>query len=261
MRTTLVTAALALSLGVLTSHALSSVALAKEEQVGSQPGSGFTTVLSSAMRYTMNYEQRFALLAADEHYVQELQRPPNPGSNLSRSNPGGGMQGGGADQPADHQVRLPAGAARRRRRRLHAVPRHLRGQGPQAPRARRSAAEAVHHERQGAIREGRRVQQRQRQAQSRQRRAHHQHPAAGDDVPAPARQRALRVHRRRRRDDCRPHAAKGDLQGSGAADADQDVARARPRDDGHHLDRSVQRHGGEDRAERRRSGRAHARSS
>ena len=54
--------------------------MAKEEQVGSQPGSGFTTVLSSAMRYTMNYEQRFALLAADEHYVQELQRPPNPGS-------------------------------------------------------------------------------------------------------------------------------------------------------------------------------------
>lgn len=65
-------------------------------QIGSQPGSGFTTVLASAMRYTTNYEQRFALLAAEEHYVQELQRPPNPGTNLSRSNPGGGMQGGGA---------------------------------------------------------------------------------------------------------------------------------------------------------------------
>jgi len=79
-------AALALSFGALTSHA----------QVGNQPGSGFTTVLSSAMRYAMNYEQRFALLAADELYMQELLRPPNPGSNLSRSNPGGGMQGGGA---------------------------------------------------------------------------------------------------------------------------------------------------------------------
>ena len=79
-------AALALSLGAPASHA----------QVGNQPGSGFTTVLSSAMRYTMNYEQRFALLAADEHYVQELQRPPNPGSNLSRANPGGGMQAPGA---------------------------------------------------------------------------------------------------------------------------------------------------------------------
>jgi hypothetical protein len=86
MRTTLSAAALVISLGVLNSHA----------QIGSQPGSGFTTVLSSAMRYAMNYEQRFALLAADELYVQELQRPPNPGSNLSRSNPGGGMQGGGA---------------------------------------------------------------------------------------------------------------------------------------------------------------------
>ena len=94
-----------MSLGVLASHALSSVlsaeasakveALAKEEQVGSQPGSGFTTVLSSGMRYAMNYEQRFALLAADELYVQQLMRPPNPGDNLSRSNPGGGMRAGG----------------------------------------------------------------------------------------------------------------------------------------------------------------------
>jgi hypothetical protein len=88
MRTTIYAAALALSLGVLTSRA--------SEQVGSQPGSGFTTVLSSAMRYTMNYEQRFALLAADEHYVQELLRPPNPGDNLSRTNPGGGMRAGGS---------------------------------------------------------------------------------------------------------------------------------------------------------------------
>ena len=86
MRTTLSAAALVISLGVLTPHA----------QTGNQPGSGFHTVLSSAMRYAMNYEQRFALLAAEEHYVQELQRPPNPGSNLTRSNPGGGMQGGGA---------------------------------------------------------------------------------------------------------------------------------------------------------------------
>lgn len=77
--------ALALSIFVRTPYA----------QVGAQPGSGFTTVLSSAMRYTMNYEQRFALLAADELYVQELQRPPNPGDNLSRTNPGGGMRAGG----------------------------------------------------------------------------------------------------------------------------------------------------------------------
>jgi hypothetical protein len=85
MRTMFTALALALSACVLTSHA----------QIGSQPGSGFTTVLSSAMRYAMNYEQRFALMAADEVSVQELRRPPNPGDNLSRSNPGGGMRGGG----------------------------------------------------------------------------------------------------------------------------------------------------------------------
>jgi hypothetical protein len=98
MRTILSAAALVISIGVLSSHALSARASATAGlwQTGSQPGSGFHTVLSSAMRYAMNYEQRFALLAADEHYVQELQRPPNPGSNLSRANPGGGMQGGGA---------------------------------------------------------------------------------------------------------------------------------------------------------------------
>ena len=65
-------------------------------QVGSKPGSGFTTVIGSAMRYVMAYEQRFSLLAADETYVQDLQRPPNPGTNLSRNNPGGGMLGGGS---------------------------------------------------------------------------------------------------------------------------------------------------------------------
>ena len=99
MRPTLFVAALGVSISIVTSQALPAVlpavALAKAGQVGNQPGSGFTTVLSSAMRYTMNYEQRFALLAADEHYVQEVLRPPNPGDNLSRSNPGGGMRGGG----------------------------------------------------------------------------------------------------------------------------------------------------------------------
>ena len=65
-------------------------------QVGNQPGSGFHTVLSSGMRYVQNYEQQFALLISEEHYVQELQRPPNPGDNVSRTNPGGGMRAGGA---------------------------------------------------------------------------------------------------------------------------------------------------------------------
>jgi hypothetical protein len=72
------------------------VAEGKGGQTGNQPGSGFHTILSSAMRYVMNFEQQFALLVSEEHYVQELQRPPNPGDNLSRSNPGGGMRAGGA---------------------------------------------------------------------------------------------------------------------------------------------------------------------
>jgi hypothetical protein len=75
--------------------ALSFVAV-PHAQIGTQPGSGFHTVLSSAMRYVMNYEQQFVLLISEEHYVQELQRPPNPGDNLSRTNPGGGMRAGGA---------------------------------------------------------------------------------------------------------------------------------------------------------------------
>lgn len=67
-----------------------------QAQLGNTPGSGFTTIIGSAMRYVIAYEQKFTLLAADETYVQELQRPPNPGDNLSRTNPGGGMRAGGA---------------------------------------------------------------------------------------------------------------------------------------------------------------------
>jgi len=67
-----------------------------QAQVGNTPGSGFTTIIGSAMRYVIAYEQKFAFLAADETYVQELQRPPNPGDNLSQRNPGGGMRAGGA---------------------------------------------------------------------------------------------------------------------------------------------------------------------
>ena len=67
-----------------------------QAQLGNTPGSGFTTIIGSAMRYVIAYEQKFTLLAADETYVQELQRPPNPGDNLSRTHPGGGMRAGGA---------------------------------------------------------------------------------------------------------------------------------------------------------------------
>ncbi|MEO8681161.1 MAG: hypothetical protein ABI665_19080 [Vicinamibacterales bacterium] len=60
-----------------------------------QPADGFHTVLASAMRYVVAYEQKFSLLVSEELYVQELQRPTNPGTNLSRTNPGGGMQAPG----------------------------------------------------------------------------------------------------------------------------------------------------------------------
>lgn len=73
-----------------------SLTVGVEAQVGNTPGSGFTTIIGSAMRYAMAYEQKFALLLADETSVQELLRPPNPGDNLSQRNPGGGMRAGGA---------------------------------------------------------------------------------------------------------------------------------------------------------------------
>lgn len=56
---------------------------------------GFAAVLQRAMRYVLSYEQAFTLLVADEYYVQEVRRPPNPGTNLTRANPGGGMQANG----------------------------------------------------------------------------------------------------------------------------------------------------------------------
>ncbi|OFW46488.1 MAG: hypothetical protein A3J29_19400 [Acidobacteria bacterium RIFCSPLOWO2_12_FULL_67_14b] len=75
---------------------LGAATLPLDAQVGNRPGSGFTTIIGSAMRYAIDYEQKFQLLVAEETYVQELQRPPNPGDNLSQRNPGGGMRAGGA---------------------------------------------------------------------------------------------------------------------------------------------------------------------
>lgn len=48
-------------------------------------------LLDRASRYVTEYESRFFLLAMDEEYVQWLERPTNPGSNLTRNNPGGGI--------------------------------------------------------------------------------------------------------------------------------------------------------------------------
>jgi hypothetical protein len=48
-------------------------------------------LLDRAGRYIVEYEKSFAILALDQENVQWLERPVNPGTNLSRSNPGGGM--------------------------------------------------------------------------------------------------------------------------------------------------------------------------
>lgn len=52
------------------------------------------TLLARATEYVANYEKSFSLLVSEEHYIQEVRRPINPGSNLSRTNPGGGISGG-----------------------------------------------------------------------------------------------------------------------------------------------------------------------
>ena len=69
--------------------------------VSAQPVDGFATVVSRAMRYVLSYEQAFSLLVSEEYYVQQSRRPPSPGTNLSRTNPGGGMQGNGAINEID----------------------------------------------------------------------------------------------------------------------------------------------------------------
>jgi hypothetical protein len=64
-------------------------ALLATASASAQPALG--DLLDRASRYVQGYESNFAVLALDEEYVQWLERPTNPGSNLSRTNPGGGM--------------------------------------------------------------------------------------------------------------------------------------------------------------------------
>jgi hypothetical protein len=59
-----------------------------------QPTSTVTELLDNATAYVSEYEKTLSLLVSEEYYVQEIRRPLNPGANLSRTNPGGGMQGG-----------------------------------------------------------------------------------------------------------------------------------------------------------------------
>jgi hypothetical protein len=59
-----------------------------------QPTSAVSDLLDKATAYVSEYEKTLSLLVSEEYYVQEIRRPLNPGTNLSRANPGGGMQGG-----------------------------------------------------------------------------------------------------------------------------------------------------------------------
>jgi hypothetical protein len=65
------------------------IALLAAVSASTQPALG--DLLERASRYVQAYESNFFVLAMDEEYVQWLERPTNPGTNLSRSNPGGGM--------------------------------------------------------------------------------------------------------------------------------------------------------------------------
>ena len=50
--------------------------------------------LQAATAYVSTFEKAFALLVSEESYVQEIRRLSGGGGNLSRSNPGGGIQSG-----------------------------------------------------------------------------------------------------------------------------------------------------------------------
>jgi hypothetical protein len=68
-------------------------ALTLGNQISAQ--SALAELLDRASRYVLDYESSFWLLAMDEEYVQWIERPINPGANLSRTNPGGGAGYGG----------------------------------------------------------------------------------------------------------------------------------------------------------------------
>ena len=75
------------------------LAIALVVAAGALPASAqkaMDALVEQASRYVLDYEGSFWLLAMDEEQVQWIERPTNPGSNLSRNNPGGGMVAGGA---------------------------------------------------------------------------------------------------------------------------------------------------------------------
>ena len=69
-------------------------ALAASTLAGAAQPLSLGEVLDNATAYVSAYEQAFSLLVSEERYVQQIRRPVIAGGNLSRANPGGGIQGG-----------------------------------------------------------------------------------------------------------------------------------------------------------------------
>ena len=74
---------------------LLSVIVVSSGSAAQRKGRALDDLLDRATRYVLAYEQSFSFLVSDEVYVQEIRRPSNPGTNLSRNNPDGGMMAGG----------------------------------------------------------------------------------------------------------------------------------------------------------------------
>jgi hypothetical protein len=68
--------------------------------VGVQAEPPLTLILQRVSEYALDFERRFSLLVAEEHYEQRAvaATPGFGGGNLSRANPGGGMGRGGREE-------------------------------------------------------------------------------------------------------------------------------------------------------------------
>lgn len=84
----------ALALLLLAASAAATHLAAAPPAVAVQSEPALAPILARASDYVAGYESAFSLLVSEEHYVQEVQRPLNAGTNISRANPGGGVQGG-----------------------------------------------------------------------------------------------------------------------------------------------------------------------
>lgn len=82
----------------LTIGALAIGLVAAAHALAARTPQSLNEILARATTYVSSYEGAFSLLVSEETYVQEIQRPPSAGTNLSRNNPGGGMQGGGVQK-------------------------------------------------------------------------------------------------------------------------------------------------------------------